>query len=285
MAKKKAREPRNRPDSEKKNQRPKRPVVTSEPSSGPTRAPASTPALGFEPELIFIPGGRFTMGSDRTADRYAYDNEHPQHQVSVADFYIARYPVTNAEYQRFVEATGHRMPPHLQSQFKPLCEPEHPVVWVSWEDASVYCQWLSQATGRSYRLPTEAEWEKAARGTDGRPYPWGNELPDKSRCAFANDVGATTTPVARYSPRGDSPYGCADMAGNMWEWCHSLYKPYPYDPEDGREDPGAKGPRVLRGGAFYVNLRRVRCASRLSYFPDLWLNVIGFRVVVVPAAQ
>jgi formylglycine-generating enzyme required for sulfatase activity len=238
------------------------------------------PATGFEPETIFVPGGRFTMGSDRASDRYAYDDEQPQHQVSVADFHIARYPVTNAEYQHFVEATGHRMPPYLERQFKPVCEPGYPVVWVSWEDANTYCGWLSGATGRSYRLPTEAEWEKAARGTDGRAYPWGDDLPNKNLCAFDNDVGVTATPVGRYSPQGDSPYGCRDMAGNVWEWCHSLYKPYPYDPEDGREDPAAKGSRVVRGGAFYTNLRRVRCASRLRYLPDLWLNVIGFRVVV-----
>ena len=235
--------------------------------------------LGY-PELILIPGGPFTMGSDPAADGYAYADEGPQHQVDVADFYMARYPVTNTEYGRFLEATGHRVPPHLQSRYKPMCEPTHPVVWVSWEDANAYCRWLSGETGRAYRLPSEAEWEKAARGTDGRLYPWGDEAPDRGRCAFANDEGATTTPVGRYSPQGDSPYGCADVAGNVWEWCHSLYRAYPYDPDDGREDPAASGPRVLRGGAFYTNFRRVRCASRLRYSPHLWLNVIGFRVCV-----
>jgi formylglycine-generating enzyme required for sulfatase activity len=220
------------------------------------------------------------MGSDRAGDRYAFDDESPQHQVDVADFHIAKYPVTNAEYRRFVEATGHRLPPHLQAQFKPSCGPDHPVVWVSWRDAATYCRWLSHVTGRPYRLPTEAEWEKAARGADGRPYPWGEDRPNKTRCAFENHEGVTATPVGRYSPQGDSPYGCADMAGNVWEWCHTLYKPYPYDAGDGREDPKADGPRVLRGGAFYTNLRRVRCASRLRYYPNLWLNVIGFRVAV-----
>jgi formylglycine-generating enzyme required for sulfatase activity len=281
MAKNKAQEPHNRRDPEKGV---KRPAPSFPPSSRPTPAPASTPDAGFKPELILIPGGTFAMGSDRVHDRYAYDDENPQHQVSLADFYIAKHPTTNAQYQRFVEATGHRMPPHLERQFKPACEPGYPVVWVSWEDANAYCGWLSQVTGRSYRLPTEAEWEKAARGTDGRPYPWGDEPPAKRRCAFDNHAGVTATPVGQYSPQGDSPYGCGDMAGNVWEWCHSLYKPYPYDPADGREDPAANGPRVLRGGAFYTNLRRVRCASRLRYFPRLWLNVIGFRVVAVSAA-
>jgi formylglycine-generating enzyme required for sulfatase activity len=284
MAQNKAQEPHNRPDPEKGVKRPERPVASSQPPSVPTRAPASRSDAGFEPELVLIPGSRFTMGSDRTSDRYSYDDEHPQHQVSLAEFHIAKYPITNAQYQHFVKATGHRMPPHLQVQYKPDCDPGHPVVWVSWEDANAYCAWLSQATGRAYRLPTEAEWEKAARGRDARAYPWGDEPPNKRRCAFENHEGVTATPVGQYSPQGDSPYGCGDMAGNVWEWCHSLYKPYPYDPTDGREDPATGGPRVLRGGAFYTNLRRVRCASRLRYFPHLWLNVIGFRVVAVSAA-
>ena len=283
VANEKVQQPDVTSGSEKGSNRFKRPAPASEPSleAGPGQATAPASATGFEPELIFIVGGRFTMGSDRASDQHAFPNEHPRHQVAVADFYIARYPITNAEYGHFVESTGHRTPPHLQSRYRPLCEPHHPVVWVSWEDAMAYCGWLSAETGRAYRLPSEAEWEKAARGADGRAYPWGNELPDKSRCAFANDVGAVTAPVGQYSPQGDSPYGCADMGGNVWEWCNSLYKPYPYDPVDGREDPKGGGPRVLRGGAFYTNLRRVRCASRLWYSPDLWLNVIGFRVVVV----
>jgi formylglycine-generating enzyme required for sulfatase activity len=272
MARNKAQEPHKRPDSEK--------GLGSGSASNSQPPPGPSPVTGFEPETIFIPGGRFTMGSDVTNDRHAYDDEGPQHQVDLADFHIARYPVTNAQYQRFMAATGHRTPPYLERGFKPACEPGYPVVWVSWEDANAYCAWLSQATGRPYRLPTEAEWEKAARGTDGRAYPWGDAPPNKTLCASDNHAGMTATPVGRYSPQGDSPYGCGDMAGNVWEWCQSLYRPYPYDPGDGREDPAAAGPRVVRGGAFYTNIRRVRCASRLRYSPNLWLNVIGFRVVI-----
>ena len=146
-----------------------------------------------------------------------------------------------------------------------------------------YCSWLSQMTGRLYRLPSEAEWEKAARGTDGRIYPWGDEPPDERRCNFGMNVGGTK-PVGRYSPQGDSPYGCADMAGNVWEWTRSLYKDYPYDPEDGREDLEAdhRVLRVLRGGAFY-EVWFVRCAARLGIFPNDRSGYYGFRLVAVRA--
>jgi formylglycine-generating enzyme required for sulfatase activity len=260
------------------------PTSTPEPTPEPVEAPKSRPGTWLEPELILIPAGRFIMGSDKTQDPQARDGEFPQHQVYVGNFYIAKYPVTNAEYRRFVDTTGHRKPYHWESEdLKSFRGADQPVTGVTWRDANAYCNWLSGMTGKSYRLPTEAEWEKAARGTDGRIYPWGNQW-DAKRCNSREGGPSRTTPVGQYSPQGDSPYGCVDMAGNVWEWTSSVYKSYPYDPKDGREDPRAGDdiPRVLRGGAFTIDGRFVRCACRNWDFPDYWNWYFGFRVCVAP---
>jgi formylglycine-generating enzyme required for sulfatase activity len=234
----------------------------------------------FEPELILIPASEFLMGSDPEKDKGAFDDEQPQHIVYLPDYFIAKTPVTNAQYAAFVEATGHRSPDHWEGGKLPRGKEDHPVVWAYWDDAMAYCRWLARVTGKAYRLPIEAEWEKGARGTDGRIYPWGNEW-DPKRCNSKEDGPADTTPVGVY-PQGASPYGLLDMAGNVWEWCHSLFKPYPYDPNDGREHPQASGRRLMRGGAFNYNEKFVRCAYRYRNDPLNRRSNLGFRLVLAP---
>jgi formylglycine-generating enzyme required for sulfatase activity len=232
----------------------------------------------FEPELILIPAGEFLMGSDKIIDKSADDNEQPQHTVNLLEYYISKTPVTNAQYASFTAAIDHHAPYHWKRGQPPGGKEDHPAVVVSWHDAMAYCEWLAVITGKAYRLPTEAEWEKAARGADGRIYPWGNQW-DPKRCNSQEGGPGRTTAVGQYSPQWDSLYGCVDMVGNVWEWCHSSYKSYPYDPDDDREDPEARGDRVLRGGAFATQ-RPVRCAARRGNPQINRYYDIGFRVCV-----
>jgi formylglycine-generating enzyme required for sulfatase activity len=251
---------------------------------------AAAPRQPFEPEMVLIPAGWFLMGSDPQKNKEARDNEQPQHYLYLPDYYLAKTPVTNIQYAAFVRATGHSQPKQWEKGRPPEGKEDHPVVYVSWYDTLAYCEWLARVTGRPYRLPGEAEWEKGARGTDGRIYPWGDEW-DERRCNSEEGGPGDTTPMRAY-PGVASPYGLLDMAGNVWEWTRSLWgedwqEPgfrYPYDPEDGREDLGAKGLRVLRGGSFNGNRSYARCASRLGSHPrSEWYN-FGFRVVVSPVS-
>jgi formylglycine-generating enzyme required for sulfatase activity len=228
-------------------------------------------------ELVRVPAGAFLMGSDPGKDEDAREDEQPQHRLDLPEFYIGKYPVTNAQYAAFVEATDHRAPGYWNHDGVPSGKSGHPVVKVSWRDAIAFCRWLSWETGKEFTLPSEAEWEKAARGPDGRIYPWGNQSPTADLCNFAKNVGGTT-PVGTYSPQGDSPYGCADMAGNVWEWTRSLKRDYPYDLGDGREDLEISDWRVLRGGAFLYSEGNVRCAYR-DWFGPVCRDPVGFRVV------
>lgn len=202
-------------------------------------------------EQIEIPAGEFLMGDERRP-------------VFVDAFWIDRYPVTNAQYADFVEATGYKPPKHWESKTPPdeLCN--HPVVYVSWHDAVAYCQWLSDQTGQPYRLPTETEWEKAARGTDGREYPWGDEF-DSDLCNTWEAGIHGTTPVGKYSPLGDSPYGCTGMAGNVWELTLGI------------REPDVPASYVLRGGSWYDGQDFARCAYRGGLHPGAWSVFLGFR--------
>ena len=236
-------------------------------------------------ELVRVPAGEFLMGSDPAEDEHASDWEQPQHTIDLPEFAIGKYPITNAQYAAFVQANGHRAPKHWEDGEIPSGKKDHPVRYVSWHDAMAFCEWLSQETGKGFVLPSEAEWEKAARGADGRIYPWGDEFPTAELCNFNDNVG-DTTPVGNYSPEGDSPYECADMAGNVLEWTRSLWgEDYPYDPGDGREDLEAAGRRVLRGGAFYDFSRYVRCAFRYYRLPHYRDRHNGFRGVVSPFSR
>jgi formylglycine-generating enzyme required for sulfatase activity len=233
-------------------------------------------------DMVFIPGGVFHMGGDD-----GHPNYRPEHEVHVADFYLDRWPVTNAEYKRFVDAADYSIPNYDVSwcdtrgynwdpdmRMFPEGKADHPVVLVTWQDAMAYAAWARK------RLPTEAEWEYAGRGLDGRRYPWGSEfLPGLCNCTESGLDG--TSSVGQFSPQGDTPEGLVDMLGNVWEWTNSLYRPYPYDPDDGRESRQASGFRVLRGASWLNDANVVHCLARLDGDFQFFNNV-GFRCAVSP---
>ena len=250
--------------------------------------------LGF----VEIPAGAFTMGSDDPDDSI-WNPASPAHPLTLPRYYISRYPVTVGQFQVFVNASGY------QSSY-PYClegVSNHPVVWVSWQDAMAYCDWLTEQF-RSHLdtlpeplaerirdaharviLPSEAEWEKVARGPNGFFYPWSNEA-DPNRANYG-DTGINTTSAVGCFPGGASiPYGIEDLSGNVWEWTRSIQEdyPYPHDTEGRfqREDLQSTGdePRVLRGGAFGLDPRLVRCAVRFDLNARDAGNLVGFRVVL-----
>ncbi len=210
-----------------------------------------TPAMvaNDDVEMVLVPAGEFIMGSD---DPEADADEKPASRIFIPVFSIDKFEVTHARYRRCVEAGACTRP--VGRAYDDSTWDNHPVTVISWQQAVAYCRWAGK------RLPTEAEWEKAARGTDGRRYPWGKRF-DADRANAGYTAG--TTAVGRY-PLGASPYGAMDMAGNVWEWTSSLYEPYPYDPNDGREDLGARGARVNRGGSWYYKSKYIRTSYRAN---------------------
>ena len=257
-------------------------VEVREPTRGEAKMPAANVQTWGGVEFIRIPAGKFLMGS-KDDNQLASDGEKPQHTIEILDdYWLARYPVTNDQFAKFVEEAAYKF--SLEKNWKKKAD--HPVVKMSWHDAMAYCKWLDETLrgeikDMQVRLPTEAEWEKAARGEYGNEWPWGNEF-DKNKCNSSEGEKKGTTPAGAYSPQGDSPYGVADMVGNVWEWGHSLYKSYPYVADDGREDELASGARVLRGGSFRYSQGFARCAFRDFFDPFDRSVFIGFRVVVAP---
>jgi formylglycine-generating enzyme required for sulfatase activity len=238
--------------------------------------PPLTLAPGVTMEFVRVPPGEFLMGSHKTQDSLANSDEAPQHIVRLGEFLMGRLPVTNAQYAAFIQSTGSRAPEHWPEGGVPPALDQHPVVNVSWDEANAFCRWASGVTQTSIRLPTEAEWEKAARGIEGKIWPWGNEPPDKTRCNFNKHVG-NTTPVGYFGRGAESPFGCIDMAGNVWEWTASLFKPYPFHPEEEAKDSRSREARVVRGGAWDCGADAVRTPRRARADPTTRLYTRGFR--------
>ena len=222
-------------------------------------------------EFVRVPAGEFTMGSDKDAD------EKPIHKVNLSEYLIGKYPVTNRQYQVFVLAEKYKAPNHWTDGKIPQNKEEHPVVYVSWEDATAYCKWASKVSGVSVRLPSEAEWEKAARGTDGRTYPWGEGI-DKSRANYYESKIGETTKVGSYES-GKSPYGVYDMAGNVWEWVNDWYDEsyYQGSPSSNPQGPASGKSRVSRGGPWNNYSSYLRVSNRYRNSPVNRYYFSGFR--------
>lgn len=245
-------------------------------------APVVAADIGLQ-DMIVIPAGAFSIGSD---DGLA--DERPAHKVELAAYALDRLPVTNTQFAEFMNSAGthNRGGERLydfddsdarihQSGNRWIADTgyeNHPAVEPTWVGARDYCAW------RGKRLPTEAEWEKAARGTDGRRYPWGNSAPDRTRAQFA--AGFNETAPANAFPAGASPYGVLGMAGNTWEWVSSAYRPYPYNANDGREELKAGPVRGTRGGGHDSPAAEITTTQRgrtLSRNPAAGHHNIGFR--------
>jgi formylglycine-generating enzyme required for sulfatase activity len=215
-------------------------------------------------EMAYVPAGEFIMGSDEGGS-----DERPVHTVYLDAFYIDKTEVTNAQYRKCVEAGGCDTPVKT-TYYDNADYSQHPVVYVSWNDADDYCRWAGK------RLPTEAEWEKAARGTDGRTYPWGEGI-DCDHAQYGG-CGGGTAPVGS-KPKGASPYSALDMAGNVWEWVADWYDSDYYSQSPGRNPPGPDSGvgRVLRGGSLHGSQRFTHCAYRVGGNPRYWYFYVGFR--------
>lgn len=231
-------------------------------------------------EMLLVPSGVFVMGSDA---KDAAQHEQPMRQVSLSCFYLARFPVTNAQYERFDPA--HR------AKRAPWANDNHPVVYVTSREAEKFCQWLSSTEGRKYRLPSEAEWEYAARGTDRRTFPWGEFLEAGNLANFADtrtnfawrdplidDGFAESAPVGNY-PRGVSPFGIEDMAGNVFEWCLDFFEVYKSKECVNPRGPSSGTKRMYRGGSWKSRAGNLRTTARNFNLPEYSSNDVGFRVL------
>ena len=225
---------------------------------------------------VWVPPGSFTMGSPPGQGR---DSERPAHRVTITHgFQLYQHPVTNEQYRWFVTAAGQLQPDFWDSER--FNAPQQPVVGVNWSSARAYCEWAMA------RLPTEAEWEYAARGPESRVHPWGCAGPDKTRAVFGQSLVGGRPAEVGGRPRGVSWCGAHDMAGNVWEWCEDVWNAMAYRARHGSVDDPLEtgvGPHVVRGGAWDLNKDDLRAAVRGHSFFDGRRYALGFRpVVVVP---
>jgi formylglycine-generating enzyme required for sulfatase activity len=222
------------------------------------------------------------MGSEE------YSSEKPIHQVTISSFMMGKTPVTNKQYRMFIKDTGYHEP--ISWCHQEFSSPHQPVVEVNWNDAVAFCEWLSKKSKLNYDLPTEAQWEYAARGTDGREFPWGNERPNDTRASFVEfNRASRTVPVGSF-PDGMGPFGTLDQAGNVWEWCKDVWDEYAYYDRDKKEvtDPiieGSDEHRSIRGGCFLSYEVSIRCAARAKEQATGRDRYCGFRVVLIPQSN
>ncbi|MCP3961545.1 MAG: SUMF1/EgtB/PvdO family nonheme iron enzyme [bacterium] len=251
--------------------------VTAGPEPG---EPLTDPVTGAR--FLWVPGGRFQLGEDASP----HDDEKPAHWVRVSPFWLGETPVTNRQYAAFLEETGHEEPQYWRD--RRYSGEEQPVVGATWHDANQYCEWLSGKLGSVAMLPSEAQWELAARGDDGRRFPWGDDEPNDTLACFKAKQPA---PVGSF-PDGSGPFGMLDQAGNVWEWCRDAWSTTIYaerakkgnEPLDPVGDEGEGDVRVLRGGGWNYPAGSLRAAYRRRSSASYRYSSIGFRVLVVPAS-
>lgn len=247
----------------------------------------------IEMKMIAIPSGEFMMGSP-SSEEGRFTSEGPVHQVYLDAFYIGEKEVTVGQWRQFIEDTSYKW--DKWSLLKEYARADdYPILFVIWDDAQAFCRWLSRKEGKTYRLPTEAEWEKSARGgLQGKKYPWGDEPPNGTQCNFADkntdfywsdktadDGYVYTAPVGSFPPNG---YGLYDMAGNAWEWCQDWFDwdYYKYSPIRNPKGPSSGTDRVMRGGSWCNDATIIRCTFRGFILPVVPSHPRGFRLAMDP---
>jgi formylglycine-generating enzyme required for sulfatase activity len=281
------------------------PTNTHTPLPSATPLPTQTPTSANQPinletnpidgaEIVFVPAGEFIMGSNPNVDPYFWGAEGPQHEVYLDEYWIYRTEVTNSMYQACVAEQACPRPQQLHAimtdeYYENPTYGDHPVIYVTYIAATAYCRWAGG------RLPTEAEWEKAARGTDGRLFPWGDNQPNEKlanlcdrSCAkgverdnHLDDGYPGPAPVGTF-PAGASPYGVLDMSGNVWEWTFDWFQSayYSVSPGENPRGPSSGSTRAMRGGSWFNSTSGIRTVNRISLSPNKSLNTLGFRCAV-----